>query len=282
MKCIFQVVLLVFASATPVCGQGYLNWGNNFGATVWRAPIYGPDPLDPFASLSGPSNLSFPTGTTIYGGVLLNGSGWTFAVFAGSIDAAVEELPQVGSTTFRVSTGNSPPAGFVFGQTSLVPGVDVGEPARVQIRVWNNRNGAITSWAQALSAWQGNQIPAGTSSSFVTGPLGGIHPETGMPYPNPIADGFVSFNVYFIPEPETLTIAGLAIAMLTRLRRRRTGRRHSSCIGSYLHWNISYVSASARPWRWDLSKSCSRSSSTPPRVMTVPRLKMRAPHARST
>jgi hypothetical protein len=68
------VVWLSYCAAA--FGQGTLQFGNNF-PPVFRAPIYGCDPYVPLHFQSGQSELSLPAGTTVYGGPLLQGTGYT-------------------------------------------------------------------------------------------------------------------------------------------------------------------------------------------------------------
>jgi hypothetical protein len=210
---------LVVAAATSVFGQGAIDFGNNFGATVYRAPISGPQTNDATASLSGNGSgaLYFPTGSTIYNGGFLSGTGFTIGLFAGPTSATESSLQPVALRSF--ATGGS--AGFIVSSTVTVPGADAGLLAKYQVRVWNNMGGTLNTWALAEQAWLGGQIAAGKSIVATSGALGGVNSD-GVAFPvNPKTVGTTSFNIYFVPEPSTIALAGLGAASLLIFRRRK-------------------------------------------------------------
>jgi hypothetical protein len=215
MKKTLLLITMVMAGATSVFGQGALAWGNTF--TGFRAPVYGPQPGDSSASLSGQSALGTPTGSTVYGGPLLNGGGFTFALFGGpssAVDPA--SLSFLASTSFRSATGNVLPAGLVTGGLVVtIPGVDAGQQAKFELRAWDNRGGTIQTWTQVLAD---PTILRGASGLVLSGPLGGI--TSGGPVSTPSSTGWSSFNISNIPEPTTLAFAGLCAAAALILRRR--------------------------------------------------------------
>jgi hypothetical protein len=95
----------LLVSVSPVFAQGTLLFGNEFrnelGVLFFRAPVYGPDPNDPSRSTVGPSDL----GTTTYAGPLLQGTGYTMALFAGPEGVAdPSTLLLVATTTFRTAS----------------------------------------------------------------------------------------------------------------------------------------------------------------------------------
>ena len=79
---------LLIAGAATVYGQGTIGniqWGNSYTSSNFRSLIYGPDTNgNPSAIHVGQSanTLEIPTGSTVYNGPLLQGTGWTFAFFA--------------------------------------------------------------------------------------------------------------------------------------------------------------------------------------------------------
>lgn len=210
-KTLITAVLL--ASVAASFAQGTLTVGNNFTG-VLRAPIYGQQAGDPTAALSGQSANGVPTGSTAYTGPLLAGTGYTFALFAGpggTTDPAVLQL--ITTTTFR--TGTALPAGTVFPQDVVIPGVPGRSMATLEVRVWDNLGGTVATWAQVL---QNPNVARGTSGLFQSPSLGGA----GTP-PDPPAQmtGWTSFNVHQVPEPSVIALGALGLGALL-LRRRKS------------------------------------------------------------
>lgn len=202
--------------------QGFLEWGNNF-AGLFRAPIYGtefyPDAPEP---IYGQSSLGMPIGPYQYHAALLSGTGYSFAVYAGPASVTDSSaLTFLVSTTFRTATSTGLPRGLVLGGTVAVPGVLAGEPAKFQIRAWDNQGGTLTSWEMSIFTYA-----RGASPMVTSGPLGGVGTDN-VSYPNPITDGWTSFS-FWIPEPSTWLLAvtgavGLALGR-RRLRSTTNGR----------------------------------------------------------
>jgi PEP-CTERM motif len=210
----------VVASMASAFGQGTIQFGNelrnNLGVVVFRAPIYGADPADPTRSVSGQSNLGLPAGTTVYGGPLLQGTGYTMALFAGPAGTTdLNSLLLVTTTTFRTANGDVLPAGLVVTRDVAIPGLAQGQIATLQIRVWDNEGGSITSWAQVLAS---STTARGATPPFDSPALGGM----GVPGADPpLMTGWTSFNISAVPEPSVIALGLLGVgAMLLRLRRR--------------------------------------------------------------
>jgi hypothetical protein len=207
-----RLILVAFVATLAVngFGQGAIDVGNNFGATVFRAPIYGPEPGNVTQSITGQAGTpAFPTGTTVYTGARLQGTGFTFAFYASTtgITADANSLSLIGTLNFGTTAGT---AGFVTTQTLNVPGVAAGNPTTWQIRVWDLSSGA--TWDTAFTK--------GASPLVNSGPLGGVTP--GGPVLNPsTSSGWTSFNIYTVPEPSTFALAGIGAAALLVLRRRK-------------------------------------------------------------
>lgn len=139
--------------------QGTLNIGNNFPG-IFRAPIYGPPDWNAIESLNGQSPLGLPSGSTVYAGPLLQGTGFNFAVYYGAATAV--DLTLLVTRTFR--TGSA--AGLINSLPGFsLPGIAAGERARLEVRVWDNDGGTITSWESAYRR--------GRSGLFLSQPLGG-------------------------------------------------------------------------------------------------------------
>ena len=210
MKTISTLILLLLGLAAGFA-QGTLTVGNSF--TGFRSPIYGPQAGDPAASLSGNGSLSTPTGSTAYTGPLLQGTGFTFAVFYGqSTVSDPNALTFLVSTTFRTATANVLPAGLITTLVDIpVPGITAGNQAALQVRVWDNQGGTITSFAFADTKQ--------SSPIFLSAPLGGV--GTGGPVLTPNMTGWQSFSLTLIPEPGTCAFLGFGCAMLLAVRRRK-------------------------------------------------------------
>jgi hypothetical protein len=207
-----KVIILSALATAVVCNsfaQGAIDVGNNFGAGVFRAPIFGLEVPDNTVSKVGQaSEIGWPPGTTVYTGPSLQGTGFTFGFFASTTGITTDpnSLSLIG--TLQFGTGGT--AGFVTTTTLNVPGVLAGNPTTWQIRVWDNGGGAL-GFANALYR--------GQSPMVNSGPLGGVSP--GGPVPNPnTASGWTSFNIYAVPEPRVFALAGLGAALMFFIRRR--------------------------------------------------------------
>jgi len=204
------LLTLVAATAVTSFGQGFLDWGNNFTGNS-RMPIYGPQAADAGISLAGQSSLGVPAGATAYTGALLQGAGYTFAIYAGPLGSTADQLTLLVSSAFRTSANPaSLPAGLVLGGTTQVPGVLPGVAATFQVRAWDNAGGATYATAAIK----------GASGLIQTGLLGGIDAGGGI-VANPSTVGWNSFNIYAVPEPSTIVLAGLGAASLLIFRRRK-------------------------------------------------------------
>lgn len=141
----------------------------------------------------------------------LSGTGYTAQLYGGPAGAAESALvPLTPTTTFR--TGNG--AGYVTPAGSVtVTGVPGGQTASIQIRVWNNNGGAITSFEQALEQ--------GKSEVYQIANLGDPNASPpGVPV-DPVGFGTgQTFKTQLIPEPTTIALGVLGAAALF-LRRRK-------------------------------------------------------------
>jgi len=202
---IIATVLTVSAMA-----QGTLNFGNSFSPS-FRAPIYADNPASPGTSQTGQSALGIPTGTTVYGGALLQGTRYVMALYAGPSSVTDPTLLTfVTSGVFRTATGNVLPAGLITTVTDVpIPGVAPGAQAKLEVRVFDTTTGATFDLA----------TDRGRSGLFLSGPLGGV--TTGGPVLPPDMTGWASFSLAAIPEPSTFALAGLGAAALLIFRRRK-------------------------------------------------------------
>jgi hypothetical protein len=215
-KALLPFVLSLAALAAH--GQGIAYFGNNFGKTTWRAPIYGPEPSNPGLSITGQSSLGVPVGPTVYTGSLLQGNGWDMTLYAGPT-TATSYLQMTLEATLNFSTV-AQLAGMGTSITTVqvpgVPGGLGGQSANFQVFAWNNGGGTVNDLPTALFDWYEGIIPLGCSPiETTTAALGGgtiLGPDT----------EFDSFNVYYnTPEPTALALAGLGVGVALIVRRKK-------------------------------------------------------------
>jgi hypothetical protein len=193
---------------------------NNRVAGSVIAPIYGPDPANPYLGLTGNPTNGFPAGTQAYGGSGLSGSNYFAQLFtAPGLNQPISLLqPQSPITTFRTGAA----VGFFAPQFLTANNLDPESfgGATVQIRVWDNSSGTLGDWAKASNAWKAGNIAAGMSLPVnITVQIGGNST------PPPPMYGLESFNIYFIPEPSLplLFLSGVGM-FLARSRKPNRGR----------------------------------------------------------
>lgn len=163
MRWLLLFLLLLRANAR--C-QGLVVFNNRVQNEV-VAPVYNLEPANPALPKLGNTAAGIPTGTQVYNGSPLAGTGFTAQLFGGAKNAPLAPLwPQA---NFRAGDAG----GFVVAPdvAVAVPGVREGERARLQLRAWNNRGGTVTNWSQVVAD---PTIPHGESAPFVSPPLGGI------------------------------------------------------------------------------------------------------------
>ena len=209
----YIVLTLLGASSMVAFSQGAMNFGNNLGASTFRAPIFSPS-FNPVVG-QGTGTSFFPQGATSYAGLsLLSGTGFTLALFGGPASVVdPSALTLITQTTFR--TGGA--SGFINTTTVTFPGVQPGTQAKFQIRVWDNKGGTVTSWAQAIPS----SPSYATSPMVTTGPLGGTDSNGNLFPTNPDSTGWTAFSLPILPEPSTYALAGLGAASLFLFRRRK-------------------------------------------------------------
>jgi hypothetical protein len=144
-------------------------------------------------------------------GTFLQGSGFTAQLYGGPVGGALSPLtPTASFRDTAAGAGYINPAGTV-----IVPGVAGGKDASLQLRVWNNAGGTITSYESALES--------GTSPIF-TVTLG--DPNASPPtVPADLtglgtAGAAGALQLQLIPEPTTIAL-GLLGAALLLIRRRK-------------------------------------------------------------
>lgn len=218
------LVAMVAGVCLSASAQGLLNFGNNLGASLFRAPIFYSEPDFYFpVSGQGSGSLFFPTGAVNYGGAnLLSGTGFTLALYAGASSISdPNQLSLVYTTTFRTGAA----AGFINTTSLAIPGVQPGKTAKFQVRVWDNQGGTITSWYDFARFSVANNV----SQVVSTGPLGGTDSD-GTVFPiNPDATGWTSFTIYVLPEPSVtrlLIVGGVGGALFFQRSKKESPRRN--------------------------------------------------------
>jgi hypothetical protein len=215
---IFTALAVFVVAAVSALGQGQIIFNNRvIGQVV--APVYGINPaVSGLYRVSG--NATTNGGTVDYTGFpLVSGTNFTAQLWYGPVGAPMNALQPVtspaGTVPFR-STANT--GGFIQNSVdaAILNGIPFGSMATLQMRVWYNHGGTITSWAQAISSAQfGSQYAFGFSDTF-TSPVLSAPPDV-----PPYMVGLVSFNLQGTLVPEPSVIAFAALGLTTLLLRRR-------------------------------------------------------------
>lgn len=205
------------AFAVSVFAQGTVNFVLNSG-TLIKAPVYGPEGAAGTAagaiSKTGNTAAGIPAGTQTYAGALLSGSGYLAQIFAGAVGSQAETFKGALSPVATFRTGGA--AGFIGQVTATLDGIAKDAPnAAIQVRAWDNSSGNYPTWAAAETAWKAGLIAAGTSAPLTVNGIGGDVNAA------PFLQGIQSFNIYYVPEPSTMALAGLGAAALLIFRRRK-------------------------------------------------------------
>lgn len=225
MKNILSIItLLLLATAPSSMGQqASVNFNNRvIGVGGVVAPIYGPSPSNPLLRLSG--NATTNGGSIDYTGLpLLSGTGFTAELWAENpaTPGAFVSLFDVDARNVGAKVAFRTQAtlqGFIdpVNPVPIVPWVTSNQdpPVRFQVRVWDNHDGVITTWAQALAGSRASGYSDIFSTRLVVPP--------GTPAN---LTGLTSFNIQgvIVPEPSVVMLAALAGVAL--LWRRRVGRK---------------------------------------------------------
>jgi len=221
--------VVILASIESALGQGTFVFSNTGANSGTLAPIYGPDPGDPYWRQWGNAPQGQPPGTHVYAGPLLAGTAYsveawysvTAAADVFALQTAASAAPR-SLTTFFTGTG----AGFFAGgdvsvsETTYNPNQPPGSAYGVylQVRAWDNAGGQLGTWDAAWkAALAGSGKATGWSRVFWQSarPLG-------------VWPGLVnleSFNIAIVPEPSTALLVVLGgAAWCWSLRRRQRPR----------------------------------------------------------
>jgi len=206
---VIAIASLISASAF---GQGQIFFNNRVVGTV-VAPVYGVNPAAPTVRISG--NATTNGGTANYTGIpLVSGTNFSAQVFYGPAGSAMGALQASAASTIVPFRTTAATGGFIQNQAAAVTlnGVPFDTTAAIQMRVWDNRNGTITSWAQAIAD---PTVATGFSDIFTSQTL------AGPPNSPPQMVGLTSFNLTVVPEPSVIALGALALGALL-LRRRKS------------------------------------------------------------
>jgi len=208
------IVAALVCMGSSLYGQGQLQFVNTSGAgSGFNTRVYMPDPAGNATNKTGNTSSQEPAGTQTYSGALVSGTGFTAELWAGPAASAEGSLAAVSSALGGVSsfrTGGA--AGLWNAQLATIPGVPEGGTATIQVRVWDNRGGTITTWAAALAA--GSTLAHGKSDVVQVPGLGLV--TVTPPFPTNLR----SFNLQAVPEPSTIALGVLGVGALL-LRRRK-------------------------------------------------------------
>lgn len=206
-QCLFAALLLI----VPICsGQGSVRFQNIF--VLGETPVYGLDPLNPYAEVRSNRRLD------LAGRPALEGNDYSAELWVSLMPRAAEsELTPVPNT--RVFFGEG---GIFRGIAKVeIPGADAGTPVTLQVRVWENQGGVIASWEQVL----GNaEVPRGTSNLLWDWQLTGMNAQ-GQVFvgPGAVGQGMQYFGLYIVPEPSIqLPYVALMILLIRHFRRSRS------------------------------------------------------------
>jgi len=207
----------VISCAVSVLAQGTIVFNNHVVGSV-VAQIYAPNPANPTQQQLGNAANGFPVGSTVYGGALLAGAGFTAQLWgfptpnATTIQPVTSLVPATGYSTAGFRTGNAAGLWVTSTDAAIIPGAGEGTLATLQVRAWDNQNGTITTWAAALTAG----VNSGASALFNSPALGGISAP-----PNLVGLQSFSLTGAITPEPSTFALAGLGAVALLIFRRRK-------------------------------------------------------------
>jgi hypothetical protein len=227
------LVVALLASAFGAFGQGTVNFNNRLtsGSPPDTGPVVAPffnvnpanpterkggNPTSDWNGTSGPAPV--PTGTQVYAGAPLVGTGFTVTLWAANVNQPDSAL-QLVSTTTMTTRANANFVGFINAPSiaPVVPGVvgNTSDRAKFEIRVWDNKGGTITSWDQVLLT-QNNNVARGMSGILtIDSPLGiGSTPA-------PTLQNLRSFQLFVVPEPSVIALGVLGAGCLFLLRRRK-------------------------------------------------------------
>jgi len=228
MKKLFITALLVAGSSAAVFGQGQVFFaGVNTSADLsansfptFNSPIY----IDTVggAKITGAAGRAEMLGLNAATAVAA-----TTAVKGNLVDLYNPATTTVTWVNFGTRTSGAPTQGQGIPATSAGPGrvlndVAYGGTALIQVAAWYGSTAAqYTTWAQAFNAAYGIGVTQDTALKIgVSAPMS-VKVSTSLSDPNVPYVPYASFAVVSVPEPTTAAIAGLGLASMLILRRRK-------------------------------------------------------------
>jgi len=206
------VIALATIISVSAFGQGQINFNNRvIGSVV--APVYGVNSAAPQVRISG--NATTNGGSQNYTGIpLVAGTNFSAQVFYGPAGTAADALQPAAASTIVPFRSTAATGGFIMNQAAAVTlnGVDFGQTGVIQMRVWDNQGGTITSWAAAVLR---GDVATGFSDVFNVA----MAANPSITPPNMV--GLTSFNLTVVPEPSVIALGALALGALL-LRRRKS------------------------------------------------------------
>jgi len=199
--------------AGSVFGQGTVAFLNRLtGSTVTHVYLGGT------SQLNGNGSTDTPAGARDWSGfIALTGSGYTAALLSAPAGGNPETgLPwAAGTTTFRTGT--------TAGGTALVTSTLANVPkdaasAVLEMFVWDNKGGTYATPTAGWNAWQAGLTAGGVSGFLNLSAIGGDFNNPPNLYNS---TDLHSFNIYTVPEPTTMALAGLGAAAVLIFRRRK-------------------------------------------------------------
>jgi hypothetical protein len=213
LKYLASISLLIIG-AVSVHGQACVNFNNRVllpsypGDPAVVAPVYGVNPVNPTGRLSG--NAMTNGGATDYTGLpLLSGTTFTASLWAAPVTSGfgaeavvAPDFQLLGSVPFRTLVTTR---GFwsLADSTFIIPFVNQpNQPVLFQVRAWDNANGTITTWADALAS-------ANTAMGYSDTITVNSRFDPSLPKPPVDLAGLQSFNLTLVPEPAMAAFAVL-------------------------------------------------------------------------
>jgi hypothetical protein len=220
-------VMALLAGVVTGYSQGVINFQGN--TTGFKQVIYNANPANTGVSvtyggytvneLQGSTSTTppeSPTGTTVYAGSLLTGTGYSAELLGAPAPATLAQLVPLtqsggAAAILNFYTGGTP-SGTISGSFPVVTASGVTE--EIAIAAWNNEGGTVNDLATA----QKDGDPWGISALSTITPATGANPATLM---STASDLNLSFSLgTVVPEPSTIALGVMGASALLFRRRK--------------------------------------------------------------